>query len=324
MTRIANILIVDDSISSSFKLTKILDSHGYQVSAATSAEDAIPAFTEKEFDVVITEIMLPGMSGLSMMKIIKGIRPDCDVVIVTSNESSYNILKSFRLGAFDFIFKPIDDESVLYNVVERALEKQEQKREKQHLITELTVKNKRLHETLVLMKSVNNLCAQFASTFDTAVILKELTETATEHLQAKRGYLLLLDKSGLNLNLKVCTGIDPLSTTSFKLEIGKGITGQVVSSGKAVVVEQMNNEDFSGSIIEEDPDGVLLASPSIISVPLQVKGRVAGAVTISGGCAGKPFTDEHLGFLSMLSRYASIAIENAGVVHNLKKRANVT
>jgi GAF domain-containing protein len=72
--------------------------------------------------------------------------------------------------------------------------------------------------------------------------------------------------------------------------------------------------------MEEDPDGVLLAAPSIISVPLLVKGRVAGAVTISGGCGGKQFTEEHLEFLSMLSRYASIAIENAGVVYNLKKK----
>jgi GAF domain-containing protein len=101
---------------------------------------------------------------------------------------------------------------------------------------------------------------------------------------------------------------------------GKGISGQVVSSGKPVIVAKMTDENFSESIMEEDPDGVLLAAPSIISAPLQVNGRVAGAVTISGGCGGKPFTDDHLEFLSMLSRYASIAIENAGVVYNLKKK----
>lgn len=320
MARPASILIVDDSHSSRTKLTEILEAQGYHVTIATTAEEAIPLFTAQEFNLVVTELMLPGMSGLNMMKIVKERCPDSDVVIISSNASSFNTLKSLRQGAYDFIVKPIDDETVLYNVIERALEKQEQGRKKQYLLNELTDKNKGLHDSLAMMKTVNQICLLLTSTFDIAVILQKLTETATEHLQAQRGYLLLLDKSGTNLNVKVCTGIDPVSTAHFKLEAGKGISGQVVASGKAIIVENISDENYSPIIAEEDPDGVLLAVPSLLSVPLQVNGRIAGVVTISGGCAGKPFTDDHLDFLSMLSRYASIAIENAGVVYNLKKK----
>jgi len=320
MARPASILIVDDSAASRSKLTEILEAQGYLVTVAISAEDAVPLLSSQEFNLVITELMLPGMSGLNMMKIVKERCPDSDVVIISSNASSFNTLKSLRQGAYDFIVKPIDDETVLYNVVERALEKQEQGRKKQYLLNELTEKNKGLLESLAMMKIVNQICLLLTSTFDIAVILQKLTETATEHLLATRGYLLLLDKSGTNLNVKVCTGIDPASTATFRLAIGKGISGQVVSSGKPIVVGKISDENFSTSIVEEDPDGVLLAAPSILSVPLQVNGRVAGALTISGGCGGKPFTDDHLEFLAMLSRYASIAIENAGVVYNLKKK----
>ena len=139
-------------------------------------------------------------------------------------------------------------------------------------------------------------------------------------MKATRGYLLLLDKGGLNLSVKVCTGIAPQVTSAFVLAVGKGISGMTVSSGKPIIIERISDSAFSAGITEEDPDGVLLDSPSILSVPLQVKGRVAGALTISGGCDGKPFNEEHLEFLTMLSRYASIAIENAGVVYNLKKK----
>jgi CheY-like chemotaxis protein len=320
MARPASILIVDDSLASRSKLTEILEAQGYMVTAATSAEEAVPLFSSQEFNLVITELMLPGMSGLNLMKIVKERCPDSDVVIISSNASSFNTLKSLRQGAYDFIVKPIDDETVLYNVIERALEKQEQGRKKQYLLNELTEKNKGLHESLAMMKVVNQICVLLTSTFDIAVILQKLTETATEHLQATRGYLLLLDKSGTNLNVKVCTGIDPVNTTTFRLEIGKGISGQVVSSGKPIIVGKVSDENFSACIMEEDPEGSMLGAPSILSVPLQVNGRMAGAVTISGGCGGKPFTDEHLEFLSMLARYASIAIENAGVVYNLKKK----
>jgi DNA-binding response OmpR family regulator len=319
MARPAHILIVDDSITSSNKLTEILEAQGYLVAVTASAEDAIALFNAQEFDLVITELMLPGMSGLNMMKIIKERRPESDIVIVSSNASSFNTLKSLRQGAYDFIVKPIDDEAVLYNVIERALEKQEHNRKKQLLVTELTEKNKGLNESLAMMKIVNQICVLLTSTFDIAGILQKLTETATEHLQATRGYLLLLDKTGSNLNIKVCTGIDPITTAKFKLERGKGISGQVVSGGKPII-SNTADESFLESFLEEDPEGVLLASPSVLSVPLHVQGRIAGALTISGGCSGKPFNEDHLEFLSMLSRYASIAIENAGVVHNLKKQ----
>jgi transcriptional regulator with GAF, ATPase, and Fis domain len=247
-------------------------------------------------------------------------RPESDIVIVSSNASSFNTLKSLRQGAYDFIVKPIDDETVLYNVIERALEKQEHGRKKQLLVAELTEKNKGLNESLAMMKLVNQICVLLTSTFDIAGILQKLTETATEHLQATRGYLLLLDKSGSNLNIKVCTGIDTLSTANFKLAQGKGISGQVVASGKPIIVVDTSDENFLASLLEEDPEGVMLATPSVLSVPLQVQGRIAGALTISGGCNGKPFNDDHLEFLAMLSRYASIAIENAGIVYNLKKQ----
>jgi DNA-binding response OmpR family regulator len=316
----AHILIVDDTASSCSKFTEILDAQGYLVSVATSAEEAITLFNNQEYNLVITELMLPGMSGLNMMKILKERRPDTDVVIVSSNASSFNTLKSLRLGAYDFIVKPIDDETVLYNVIERALDKQDQNRKKQLLVTELKEKNKGLNESLALMKIVNQICVLLTSTFDVAGILQKLTETATEHLQASRGYLLLLDKKGKNLQVKVCTGIDPINTVKFKLENGKGVSGQVVAHGKPIIIANSLDENYLPIIIEEDPEGVMLATPSVLSVPLSVQGRVAGALTISGGCGGKPFNDEHLEFLSMLSRYASIAIENAGIVHNLKKQ----
>jgi DNA-binding response OmpR family regulator len=320
MARPAHILIVDDSPTSSSKLTEILEAQGYLVAVAASAEEAIPLFNSQEYNVVITELMLPGMSGLNMMKILKERRPACDIVIVSSNASSFNTLKSLRQGAFDFIVKPIDDESVLYNVIERALNKQEQGHSELQLVAELKEKNKGLNESLAMMKIVNQICALLTSTFDIAAILQKLTETAKEHLQATRGYLLLLDKTGTNLNVKVCTGIDPTNTTNFLLARGKGVSGQVVATGKSIFILSTSDEKFLARIIEEDPEGVMLAAPSVLSVPLKIQGRVAGTLTISGGCNGKPFSDEHMEFLTMLSRYASIAIENAGVVYNLKKK----
>jgi FOG: GAF domain len=264
--------------------------------------------------------MLSGMSCFNMMKVFRRHKPEIDVIILSSNDSGFNIIKALRLGAYDYIVMPLDDESVLYNVIEKALEKQELLRKKAHLLSELTRKNSALQETLEMMKSANRISAALMSTFSVPDIMKKLVELVTEHLQARRGYILLLDKSGTTLQAKVATGLDPLYSQQYSLPLGKGISGRVAVDGKPLIICDITDEGFVDDIREEDPDGVMLAAPSILSVPLVVQDRIAGVLTISGGVRGEPFHNDHLEFLTMLSRYATIALANAGVVYNLKKQ----
>lgn len=324
MTHPANILVVDDSLASSNNLLEILEAQGYLVTVVPTAEEALPLFASQDFDIVLTGLMLSGMSCFNMMKIFKQRKPEIDVIILSSNDSAFNVIKALRLGAYDFIVLPIDDETVLYNVIEGALEKQEQDRKKDHLVNELIKKNNGLHETLGIMKKVNQISAVLMSTFDIPGILKKLVETSTETLFASKGYILLLDKGGENLSVKVCSGIDPAYTQKFRLPYGKGISGQVVASGKPLLVQETGDESFLSAIMDENIEDAMLSAPSILSVPIRVQGKTAGALTISGGVKGKPFTEDHLEFLTVLSRYATIALSNAGVVHNLKKQIAVS
>jgi len=320
MARPANILVVDDSRANSSILVEILEAQGYLVSVTASAEEAIPLFSAQDFDLVLTGLMLSGMSCFNMMKVFRRHKPEIDVIILSSNDSGFNIIKALRLGAYDYIVMPLDDESVLYNVIEKALEKQELLRKKAHLLSELTRKNSALQETLEMMKSANRISAALMSTFSVPDIMKKLVELVTEHLQARRGYILLLDKSGTTLQAKVATGLDPLYSQQYSLPLGKGISGRVAVDGKPLIICDITDEGFVDDISEEDPDGVMLAAPSILSVPLVVQDRIAGVLTISGGVRGEPFHNDHLEFLTMLSRYATIALANAGVVYNLKKQ----
>lgn len=320
MARPANILVVDDSSASNAFLIEILEAQGYLVSVTTSAEEALPLFDEQDFNLVLTGLMLSGMSCFNMMKLFKQRRPEVDVIILSSNDSGFNVIKALRLGAYDYIIKPIDDETVLYNVIEKALEKQEQLRKKEHLVHELIRKNNGLQETLAMIKSASQISAELMSSCTVPDILKKLVELATEHLHAQRGYILLLDKGGANLSAKVCTGLDPLYTQQYSLAFGAGISGKVAEDGKPVLVCDTSDEGFVDAVREEDPDGVMLAAPSILSVPLRVQDRVAGVLTVSGGVRREPFHNDHLEFLTMLSRYATIALANAGVVYNLKKQ----
>jgi CheY-like chemotaxis protein len=320
MSSPAHILIVDDSHASRARTAEILEAEGYHVSLASSAEEAIPMFKGEEFDLVITEVILPGMSGLNMLKLFKEIRPETDVVVVSSNTSSFTTIKALRLGAYDYIVKPVDDESVLYSMVDRVLEKQELARENQRLMIEIAEKNRKLSESLKMMKMINQVCVLLTSTLDIASILRILTESAVKQLHAANGYLMLLDKSGSFLTMKVSSGIDHNLSGKFKLAPGNGISGLVFATGKPLIIDTADSDEYTARFLEEDPDGGLLNAPGILSVPLQVQGKTAGILTVSGGSNGVAFTEEQFEFLSILSSYAAIAIENAGVFYKLKKQ----
>ena len=317
-----HILVVDDSPSFQKMLSNLLLKKGYRVSCAASGEEAIKTFQTDEFNLVLTDIILPGMSGLNMLRLVKEMKPDTDVVIITSNASSFTAIKALRLGAYDYIVKPIDDEAILFNVVARTLEKQALTRENRRLISDLSDKNLALQETLDMMQTLNSVCAIIASTLDIGDILRKLVESAVEQLKAKKGYLLLLDKGGTNFSMKVCVGIDHHLAKTFSLRHDQGISGLVASENRPLRMEADIPEALTLRLLEEDICGDLFSTPGILSVPLLVKERVVGVVNISGRSDGKMFTDTEIDFITTLASYAAIALDNAGIFYRLKKNGN--
>jgi len=314
-----HILVVDNSQNAQELLRGVLERSGYLVSCASTGEEALNLMQKGEFNLVLTEIIMPGISGLNLLKMIKERSPDVDVVIVTSNASSFTAIRALRLGAYDFIVKPIDDDEVLYNVVKRALEKQSLTLENRQLVRDLSEKNQALAEALDMMKTVNKVCALIASTLDIGDILRMLVESAVEQLRVKKGYLLLVDKSGEHFSMKVSVGIDNQQAKNFSMRHDQGVSGMVAAKNRPLRAASKVPQALSPRILEEDPNGEFLATPGILSVPLQINGKVAGVVTISGRLDGQPFNDTAVDFMATLANHAAIAINKAGSFYKLKK-----
>lgn len=311
--------MVDDSPTSQQILTKILQKGGYEVVCASSGEEALQQLKREEFSLVLTEVIMPGISGLNLLKMIKESTPDTAVVIVTSNASSFTAIKALRLGAYDFIIKPVDEETILFNIVERALEKQSLTQENRRLFNDLSQKNQELVHAVDMMKTVNKVCALLASTLDIADILKVLVDSAVEQLKAKKGYLLLLDKAGTQFTMKVWVGIEPRLAKNFTMPADKGISGLVAAKNRPLKIGTDIPHAITSKFLEEDVSGELFTTPGILSVPLQINGKVAGVVNISGRIDGKPFEDQEVEFMTTLANHAAIAVNNAGLFYKMKK-----
>jgi len=114
------ILVVDDEQNSREGLTKILIKEGYEVVAAESGQTALAKAKKQEFDLIITDLRMPEITGIDVLEKIREKKPDIGVIIVTAYGEVNSYLKAMTLGAFEYLNKPIKLDE-LRRVIHKAL-----------------------------------------------------------------------------------------------------------------------------------------------------------------------------------------------------------
>ena len=116
----AHILVVDDeSVLRSF-LQDALLAKGYLVTTASNGEDALALIREHDYDVVLSDVVMPGIDGLELVTLAKEARPHCDVVLMTAYASVDRAAEAMERGASDFITKPLQVDQIHF-VIQRVL-----------------------------------------------------------------------------------------------------------------------------------------------------------------------------------------------------------
>jgi two-component system cell cycle response regulator len=135
----ATILVVDDEHLTRQLYADVLRQAGYAALEANSGPQALEIVRKETVDVVLLDIMMPGMSGLDVLDSLGELIPDSPVIIVTAHPSSDNAITALRLGAFDFMVKGFKNE-VMLSAVSRALERRRQSIRNHRLIGQLEAK----------------------------------------------------------------------------------------------------------------------------------------------------------------------------------------
>ncbi len=117
------ILLVDDEVAFANNLLKLMSRRGYDIIAVYNGADAVNIVGEKEFDVIILDMKMPGMDGIATLKEIKKKVPLVEVVILTGHGSVESGIEGMQLGAFDFLMKPVRIEDLQEKVSEACLRK---------------------------------------------------------------------------------------------------------------------------------------------------------------------------------------------------------
>jgi two-component system, NtrC family, response regulator PilR len=133
---VAQILVVDDERSMREFLEILLQRQGHQVHSSASAADAMVALESDDFDLVISDIKMPGASGLELLGRVKETSSETPVILITAHGSTESAVEAMKLGAYDYLTKPCSVDEICL-VVDKALEKRNLSTENRRLRREL-------------------------------------------------------------------------------------------------------------------------------------------------------------------------------------------
>ncbi len=124
MSTTARILIVDDELPVARSIAGALAGRGWEVEVALSGEEALKLDAERNCDVVVADLMMPGISGMELLRLLKERRPRVIVIMVTGYPSVRTAVQAVKDGAYEYLPKPFTPDE-LRTIVARALSRQE-------------------------------------------------------------------------------------------------------------------------------------------------------------------------------------------------------
>ena len=252
----SKILIVDDEKAIRESVSLVLSEEGYKTEIALNGSEALDLLGEQDYDVLITDLKMPGMDGIELIKKSLKICPQTSVIIITAHASVESAIEALRIGAFDYILKPFDFDDLILKV-QRLLKHKE-----------LALENQALRKEVDEKYNFNNIIGQSPEMQEVFNLIKKVSST--------KGNVLITGKSG--------TGKELVARAIHFNSLRKNKRFVAINCG-AIVGTLMESEffghkkgSFTGAI--NDKDGffkianlgtLFLDEVGDIPLPLQVK-----------------------------------------------------
>jgi DNA-binding response OmpR family regulator len=110
------ILVVDDEEMIRFFLTDVLSGEGYEVTTVSDGQEAVTLLEQEGFDLIITDMVMPGLNGIEVLRAAKRIDPQRPVIVITGYPSVETVRRLVKLGADDYVTKPFNVEVIIVTV----------------------------------------------------------------------------------------------------------------------------------------------------------------------------------------------------------------
>jgi len=283
----ASVLVIDDEKIVHESVGRILEGEGFQVDGALRVDEALKKLSERSYDVVLTDLMMPDDSGMKAVEAVARDHPGTGVVMFTGFATVESAVESMKLGALDYLPKPFTPDELL-EVTEKALAKTYKARRDIEIEKTYAEAEKAMSSSLDLKELLGLICSSVVSLFR-------------------------LRGSALYMHKKKEQGLEMITSRGLSEEyLGKGeLTAakslpEVLETGETVFIDE---SEFDSTL--QYPDAARKEGiATIVSVPLKVKDTVLGEVRLYSS-EKRSFEDEEIDLLNKFAEQAARAVENA-------------
>jgi signal transduction histidine kinase/DNA-binding response OmpR family regulator len=318
--RTARILVVDDEQTVGEVLQEFLIGEGYEISLARSGDEAVRMLGSARPDVILTDINMPGLSGLEMMRFAKEADPDVCVVVLTGHASTATAIDALRQGAFDYVTKPFVLDAVL-KIVKNGLQDRSLRVVNRELVEELRRKNEILrHHEQELRERVRIATHQLRTLYESGKDigadlelgprLGVICAKAAETTRARGAVVFLKRETEGDFVARAAIGVEGLpGDPPVSFVPGETDLGLLTLEPRAA---RLNAPAGAGIPVSGVPGG----AQTLLAMPMVAEGSVMGVLAVLD--KPEPFDADDEDFLEMFAPQAAIAIRNSQLFENTK------
>ncbi len=254
---VTTILVIEDEEVLRVSLSDYLEDRGFRVLSEENGRAGLEVFERVRPDLVLTDLRMPEADGLDVLEGAKKLCPDVPLIVVSGTGRIDDSIQALRMGAWDFILKPVEDMSIIMDAVNQALERALVQRENrtyqanlEKLVEERTAEleqaNTRLKDINARLRKVIDTTRKLSAYSEVTELGSTLLTEFASHMRATSGSLFLVDNGGLRLlhSLKP-EGPEPGEVASyipFPLPEGS-LLRRAVEEGQPILIEDISKDE---------------------------------------------------------------------------------
>jgi DNA-binding response OmpR family regulator len=306
------ILIVDDDPETRALLREqVLTALNFQVLEAKDGPEALQIFRKQPPDLVILDMDLNGLSGRDMLVALRAHGYRGPIIILAERDSPQSAVEVFRLGATDYVTRPIREAEML-SAVERALGEVRLRRQRDALVARLQITNQQLEQRVKELTTLYNAGQASTALDNLDALFRGVLESASVLTDADLAYLMLRDEKSGKLVLRSGQNL-PLALLDHMGEVIQDSLAEMVLGSHEMLI--MSGEDLRRFATNKN----LYA---VIYVPLTVQNTVIGVIAVANQQTASAFNAHHGQLLHALASYTSMAIISTRLSYLLEQRSN--
>ncbi len=288
---------------------QVLQPLGFSVATADDAGEAIQKALSFRPDIILASLTLPGLSGKDLLVALRSQGMDLPMLVTAPKGMEADAVEAFRLGARDYLVKPLREAEVVA-AVERALHEVRLRREREQLEAELAESNRQLERRVRELTTLFGIGKVVTSTTNQVQLFNKLMEGSLYVTEADMGWVLLRDENTEQLVLRAQANLPPAVAAKLHQPWEDGVSSLVMLSGEALSIHGEGLGQFK----------LARLGKAALIAPIKVRTQPIGVITVVRQL-DRPFSERDQAMLEAVADYASISLVNARLFQALEARA---